>query len=122
MDIISRVVISLLSVQALQRSNDIYDRVHIDDDTLTLSDRLFDVHYELDRELRAVDLLEHRDCTDLNCAFCNEQFNIGGPARTLPREPPVDSWAATARMMADIFPDEDWDSWKDEMKDREIND
>ena len=35
----------------------------------------------------------------------------------LNREPPPGSWAETARMMASMFPDEDWDAWKDEMKD-----
>lgn len=31
-------------------------------------------------------------------------------------EPPVGSWAATAREMAKCFPDFDLDAWKDEMK------
>ena len=31
-------------------------------------------------------------------------------------QPPVGSYAATARMMASMFPDFDWDAWKDEMK------
>lgn len=30
--------------------------------------------------------------------------------------PPVGSWAYTARMMAELEPDFDWDRWKDEMK------
>lgn len=34
--------------------------------------------------------------------------------------PQPGTWAYTARIMADIFPDEDWDRWKDEMKDREM--
>lgn len=37
-----------------------------------------------------------------------------------PREPPAGSWAATARMMASLDPDFDWDSWKDEMKERDL--
>lgn len=32
-------------------------------------------------------------------------------------KPPLGTYAATARMMAEIFPDFDWDAWKDEMKD-----
>lgn len=41
-------------------------------------------------------------------------------------EPPVGSWAATARLMADIFKDERdmggnyWDDWKDRMKDGDL--
>jgi hypothetical protein len=34
----------------------------------------------------------------------------------IPREPPAGSYAATARFMAELFPEEDWDAWKDEMK------
>jgi len=34
-------------------------------------------------------------------------------------EPPIGTWAATARLMAEVYPDFDWDAWKDEMKDRE---
>ena len=30
------------------------------------------------------------------------------------------TWAYTARAMAEVFPDFDWDAWKDEMKDREL--
>lgn len=33
--------------------------------------------------------------------------------------PTPDSYAATARLMAGMFPDEDWDRWKDEMKERD---
>lgn len=36
------------------------------------------------------------------------------PARP---EPPPGSYAETARAMAELFPDFDWDAWKDEMKD-----
>lgn len=38
---------------------------------------------------------------------------------TIRPEPPVGSWASVARIMADIEPDFDWDSWKDEMKESE---
>lgn len=31
-------------------------------------------------------------------------------------EPEVGTYADTARFMAEIFPDYDWDTWKDEMK------
>jgi len=43
--------------------------------------------------------------------------------KPLRMEPPPGSWAETARMMAQLFPDEgiDWDAWKDEMKDSEID-
>jgi hypothetical protein len=34
-------------------------------------------------------------------------------------EPEVGTYAATARTMAAIFPDFDWDAWKDEMKERD---
>jgi hypothetical protein len=36
-----------------------------------------------------------------------------GPSRT---QPPPGSWAETAREMARMYPDMDWDAWKDEMK------
>lgn len=32
--------------------------------------------------------------------------------------PPIGSWAETARFMAGMYPDFDWDTWKDEMKER----
>ncbi|RTL30572.1 MAG: hypothetical protein EKK55_01845 [Rhodocyclaceae bacterium] len=41
----------------------------------------------------------------------------GCRTRQEPLEPPAGSYAATARAMADLFPDFDWDAWKDEMKD-----
>jgi hypothetical protein len=31
--------------------------------------------------------------------------------------PEVGTYAYTARFMSDLFPDFDWDKWKDEMKD-----
>ena len=39
--------------------------------------------------------------------------------------PPAGTWAATARLMAEIYPEVDgdpdfWDRWKDEMKDRDM--
>lgn len=36
--------------------------------------------------------------------------------------PPPGSWAETARMMAQAFPDDDfdWDRWKDEMKEGDL--
>lgn len=34
--------------------------------------------------------------------------------------PEPGTYAYTARLMAGIFPDEDWDAWKDEMKEREL--
>lgn len=34
------------------------------------------------------------------------------------QDPPAGSWAETARAMKDMFPDFDWDAWKDEMKER----
>ena len=39
-------------------------------------------------------------------------------AAGIPTQPPAGSWAETARMMAQMFPDSDtdWDAWKDEMK------
>lgn len=41
-------------------------------------------------------------------------------ANGIPTQPPVGSWAETARMMASMFPDSDTDSdkWKDEMKEQ----
>jgi hypothetical protein len=39
-------------------------------------------------------------------------------AKTVPRDPPPGTWAETARAMAGLFPDFDWDAWKDEMKER----
>ncbi len=30
--------------------------------------------------------------------------------------PPPGSWADVAREMSKMFPDEDWDAWKDQMK------
>lgn len=37
----------------------------------------------------------------------------------IPTEPPPGSYAETARFMSSMFPDFDWDAWKDEMKDRD---
>lgn len=39
------------------------------------------------------------------------------------RVPPLGSWAETARVMRSMFPDEDfdWDAWKDEMKERDLD-
>ena len=41
---------------------------------------------------------------------------------TIPCEPPPGSWAETARMMAQMFPDDgfDWDAWKDQMKEGDL--
>lgn len=40
--------------------------------------------------------------------------------------PPVGTYAFTARLMADLMPDDEdpdfWDRWKDEMKDRDLDD
>lgn len=36
-------------------------------------------------------------------------------------DPPVGSWAETARLMASIDPDYDWDAWKDEMKEGDFD-
>lgn len=45
------------------------------------------------------------------------EYNVPPPP---PNLPPPGSWAETARFMASIDPDFDWDRWKDEMKDREM--
>lgn len=42
----------------------------------------------------------------------SENGNESGTAH----EPPPGSWAETAREMARIYPDFDWDAWKDEQK------
>ena len=39
--------------------------------------------------------------------------------------PPAGTWASTARLMAEFYPEVDgdpdfWDRWKDEMKDRDM--
>lgn len=39
----------------------------------------------------------------------------------LPSDPPIGTWAATARIMAELDPTYDWDSWKEEMKEMEMN-
>jgi hypothetical protein len=44
--------------------------------------------------------------------------NFLGNEETVPRDPPPGTWAETARAMAGLFPDFDWDAWKDEMKER----
>ncbi len=38
----------------------------------------------------------------------------------VPSGPEVGTLAHTAQMMAGIFPDQDWDQWKDDMKDRDL--
>jgi hypothetical protein len=45
------------------------------------------------------------------------------PAQRAPMQPPAGSWAATARAMAAMGGDDgfDWDAWKDEMKEREMD-
>lgn len=35
-------------------------------------------------------------------------------------EPEPGTYAYTARLLASIMPDEDWDAWKDEMKERDL--
>lgn len=35
-------------------------------------------------------------------------------------EPMPGTWADTARLMAEIDPDFDWDAWKDEMKESDL--
>jgi hypothetical protein len=62
-----------------------------------------------------------RDCE--GCPTCQpeepipptEKDSSAAPVRT---EPPVGTYAYTARQMAQMFPDFDWDAWKDEMKER----
>lgn len=51
-------------------------------------------------------------------------FHAHGITAQVSPEPPVGSWAAVARLMAQTAGPEDdgfdWDAWKDEMKDREM--
>lgn len=37
-----------------------------------------------------------------------------------PIQPEPGTWADIARFMAEEFPDEDWDAWKDEMKEGDL--
>ena len=51
-----------------------------------------------------------------------EELETESAERTVP---PVGTWASTARLMAEFYPEDDewtdfWDRWKDEMKDRDM--
>lgn len=35
-------------------------------------------------------------------------------------EPEPGTYAYTARLLAELMPEEDWDAWKDEMKERDL--
>lgn len=63
------------------------------------------------------------------CGIANAKVATSVPAARalpavtdVPREPPLGSWAETARMMAKEFPDFDWDAWKDQMKEQAYDD
>lgn len=51
------------------------------------------------------------DSVDFCSRDCADQFSGVSDSG-----PPIGTWAATARAMSDLYPDFDWDSWKDEMK------
>ncbi len=53
-------------------------------------------------------------------ADCSEELRTQEEERDTLRSPPPGSWAETAREMAKMFPDEDWDAWKEEMKEQDL--
>jgi len=59
------------------------------------------------------DLL-HGECYDNLGREMSDSFDR--PQRVGRVRPPVGSVAFTAFLMADMFPNEDWDAWKDQMK------
>jgi hypothetical protein len=69
------------------------------------------------------------DAEEYDCPACGEDTVMGAEQALLvgafdisaPNEPPIGSWAATARMMAQsgVMTGEEADRWKDEMKDRD---
>ena len=61
-----------------------------------------------------------RDCE--GCPVCKPDDNNPEPTKDEDGRisPPLGSYAATAREMAKLFPDFDWDNWKDEMKEGEF--
>ena len=83
--------------------------------------------YDLARELRAEVVAGHGICeAHQGCTLCEREFGVPASAEVYEYKdnwaraeamlPPPGSYAETARAMADIFPDFDWDAWKDEMK------
>jgi hypothetical protein len=54
--------------------------------------------------------VESENCRTGNVWYSHEDCPYG---------PTPDSYAFTARLMADMYPDEDWDAWKEEMKMRD---
>ena len=53
------------------------------------------------------------------CPDCSVVETNGTIVKSVPamiRNPPVGSFAETARMMAKLFPNFDWDAWKEEAK------
>jgi len=78
------------------------------------------------REVRQHVVDNHVPCREYTgCTLCEREFGIPACLETTYQDnwaraeamlPPPGSYAETARAMADIFPDFDWDAWKDEMK------
>lgn len=60
---------------------------------------------------------EHGVRRDDVLSFISDEYSLdAGPEPVAVDGPPPGTYAFTARMMAEVFPDFDWDAWKDEMK------
>jgi len=72
---------------------------------------------DIDQQEARVRALEVQ--AEMDAAWFSEET---APVEVDPNEPPLGSWAATARMMASCGDGDgfDWDQWKDEMKEREL--
>lgn len=80
------------------------------------------------REVRQHVVDNHVPCREYTgCTLCEREFGIPAhaeaeyqdnwaKAEALLAGPQPGTYAYTARIMADICPDFDWDAWKDEMK------
>lgn len=90
------------------------------------------------REVRQYVIDNHTPCKEFTgCKLCKQEFGIpdsieckefwakldaidAEQALGASKNPPPGSYAETARIMAEMFPNEDWDAWKDEMKERDL--
>jgi hypothetical protein len=64
-------------------------------------------------------IVTHVPSGELNLPSNVVDYELRSVDPNIPTEPPAGTYAATARFMSTMFPDFDWDAWKDEMKDRD---
>ncbi len=70
--------------------------------------------------VRSALVQSHLNCSLEGCTLCANEWGIGTNIDYSTTEPQVGTYAYTARMMAEIMPEYDWDAWKDEMKERDL--